>query len=355
MTDRLSRRSFLTRSAIIGCSAAASPLFSPVTFAAAPWDTRLVVIILRGGMDALDVVLPYGDPDYAPSRGMLAHNTITGSTDLDGFFALTGGLAPLLPLWSRGDLGFVHAVSTPYRNKRSHFDGQDLLESGTATLGQSRDGWLNRMLGQIPGTQATTAYAIGDGRLQVLSGPAPYSNWSPDARLTLSPQAIRLTEMVMEDDPAFHAAFSQALALSAEEGAEQAAMGGTGLASDDAAQMTTPRPAKGPAHLKIAKFAAERLRAHRPRRGHGRARRRGRRGPRLPELRRFAAARFAARVPRRLASLAQAIIGQQRCDGVQVPEIEVLAAPVSRLLIQAGPQMQRKHPATLVLVFRFRP
>ena len=67
MTLSLSRRSFLTRSALIGCSAAASPLLTPISFAAAPWDTRLVVIILRGGMDGLDVVRPYGASELADS------------------------------------------------------------------------------------------------------------------------------------------------------------------------------------------------------------------------------------------------------------------------------------------------
>jgi len=69
MSDTLSRRGFLGRAALLGCSAAASPLWSRVSFAAAPWDTRLVVIILRGAMDGLDVVQPYGAPDYARLRG----------------------------------------------------------------------------------------------------------------------------------------------------------------------------------------------------------------------------------------------------------------------------------------------
>ena len=127
----------LTRRAVSGplCHArlfaAASPLLTPVSLAAAPWDTRLVVIILRGGMDGLDVVQPYGDAGTSPAlRPGLRSGRAQGALDLDGFFALHPALAPLLPLWRRGELGFVHAVSTPYRDKRSHFDGQDLLEAG---------------------------------------------------------------------------------------------------------------------------------------------------------------------------------------------------------------------------------
>ena len=89
-----------------------------------------MVIILRGAMDGLDVVQPYGDADWPGLRPGLARAS-GWPADLDGFFALHPALAPLMPLWRAGELGFVHAVSTPYRDKRSHFDGQDMLEAGT--------------------------------------------------------------------------------------------------------------------------------------------------------------------------------------------------------------------------------
>ena len=120
MTSTLTRRSFLARSAVLGCSAAASPLLTPVVFASAPWDNRLVVIILRGGMDGLDVVQPYGDPDFAGLRRSLKFDD-GAARDLDGFFALHPALGDLHPLWGQGELGFVQAVSTPYRDKRQPF------------------------------------------------------------------------------------------------------------------------------------------------------------------------------------------------------------------------------------------
>lgn len=257
MTRILSRRAFLVRSGAIGCTAAASPLWTPLSFAAAPWDTRLVVIILRGGMDGLDVVQPYGAPEYASLRKTLAGGPQNGAHDLDGFFALNPALGPLMPLWAAGELGFVHAVATPYRDKRSHFDGQDLLEAGTASLGSARDGWLNRMLQQVPGVEAQTAYSIGHGEMKVLSGPAPVADWSPDADLVMSPQAMRLAELIMQDDPLFHAALSEALSLS--EGAQEAAMDEAEM-SGNGMQMQVPRPGKGKSHVKIAEFAAEQLR-----------------------------------------------------------------------------------------------
>ena len=112
MTPALSRRAFLSRSALLGCSLAASPLLTPVSYAAAPWDTRLVVIILRGAMDGLDVVRPYGDPSYAALRGAIGGGPESGALDLDGYFALHPALEPLMPLWQSQQLGFFNAVST---------------------------------------------------------------------------------------------------------------------------------------------------------------------------------------------------------------------------------------------------
>lgn len=237
MSEPFDRRSLLARAGYLGCSLAAAPLVTPFAFAAAPWDTRLVVIILRGGMDGLDVVRPLGDPAFAALRPGL--NEAPG-LDLDGFYALHPGLAPLMSLWRAGELGFLHAVSTPYRDRRSHFDGQDLLEAGTDSLGGAvRDGWLNRMLQTVPGLTVENAYAIGHDPLRLLEGKAPVANWAPEANLRISPHALRLAEMVMEPDAALHAALSEALTLSQEmpQGA-----------------------ARGRAHVQIARFAAGRLR-----------------------------------------------------------------------------------------------
>lgn len=238
MSKPVTRRKLLTQAGIIGCSLAASPLVTPMAFARAPWDTRLIVVILRGGMDGLDVVRPVGDPSFADLRPKL--NAAGDALDLDGYFAMHPGLAPLMPLWQGGELGFVHAVSTPYRDKRSHFDGQDLLEAGTDRLsGTVRDGWLNRMLQLVPGLEADTAYAIGNDALRILEGAAPVANWAPEANLRLSPQALQLAERVMESDPQMHAAFAEAMMLSQDTDADRRG---------------------GRAHQQIARFAAARLR-----------------------------------------------------------------------------------------------
>ncbi|MEM8731396.1 MAG: DUF1501 domain-containing protein [Pseudomonadota bacterium] len=251
MSRPLSRRAFLGRSALLGCSAAASPLITPVSLAAAPWDTRVVVIVLRGGMDGLDAVRPVGDPGFAALRPEAAGEA-RADLDLEGGFALHPALSELMPLWHDGDLGVVHAVSTPYRDKRSHFDGQDILEAGTQSLVPDRSGWLNRMLQHVPGVAAETAYAVGRGEMKVLMGQAPVADWTPDAALTLSPQALRLAELVMESDPAFHAALSEAIDLS-HSGGE---LSGAGESMDS----TMRAAARGAQHVKVADFVANRLR-----------------------------------------------------------------------------------------------
>lgn len=218
MSD-LSRRLFLKGTALIGCSAAAHPLMTSMTFAAVPSDNRLVIIILRGAMDGLDAIQPYGDPMLAKLRRNLSTGPQNGALDLDGFYALHPKLAPLMPLWKAGELAFAHAVATPYRDKRSHFDGQDLLEAGTGNdlpIDRQVGGWLNRLLQAMPQAQAETAYAVGTDQLKILSGKAAHLSWAPHASLRLSPQAQMLLEQVYHDDALFRNAATDALWLGAE-------------------------------------------------------------------------------------------------------------------------------------------
>lgn len=217
MSYPLSRRKFLLRATALGCSAAASPLLTPVTLANAATDHRLVVIILRGGMDGLSIVQPYGDPDFAALRPELGPQN--GAFDLDGFYALSADLADLMPLWRAGELSFAHAVSTPYRDQRSHFDGQDLLEAGFGNDRAGRyhaDGWLNRLLQHMPGAEAETALAVGTEEMMILRGPAPSLSWSPASRLSLSPAAEALLSHLYHDDDIFREAFEEAQLLTSE-------------------------------------------------------------------------------------------------------------------------------------------
>ncbi|OYU39468.1 MAG: twin-arginine translocation pathway signal [Pseudorhodobacter sp. PARRP1] len=219
MAGSLDRRGFLRGlGGVLGCSVAAHPMLTTVTMAGANGgrplgDHRLVVIILRGAMDGLDVVQPQGDADYAALRPTLLNPQ---ATDLDGFFRLHPAMGDLMPLWNKGQLGFVHATSTPYRDKRSHFVGQDMLEAGTGMdvpLNQVKDGWLNRLLQTQDGLTSETAYSIGQVAMPLLEGPAEVRNWSPETTLLLTPQARLLFDRVYESDPLFHAASQEAMEL----------------------------------------------------------------------------------------------------------------------------------------------
>lgn len=208
MTNRLhlSRRAFL-----IGCSAAASPLLTPVSFASARGENRLVVILLRGAMDGLDVLRPVGDRDYATLRPTLAR---ASGLPLNGFYALHPAAADLLPLWQAGQLGFVQAVATPYRAGRSHFVAQDALENGAGgadgAMNDARDGWLNRAIGLIPGASAQTAVSIGRERLLILDGDVPTAHWFPAEDTGLSSQGRALLTALYDADPLLQPVFAKA-------------------------------------------------------------------------------------------------------------------------------------------------
>lgn len=244
----IDRRNLLRGLGALGCSAAAHPWMTTVTLAEAGGgsplgDNRLVVIILRGAMDGLDVVRPLGDKAFAGYRPTLAQ---AESIELDGFFGMHTGLSDLHPLWQAGELGFVHATSTPYRNKRSHFDGQDLLEAGTGPdlpIEQVRDGWLNRILQAVPGLRAETAFAVGRQEMRLMRGPAPVMEWAPDTAVSLSPQAQLLLEQVYHDDPTFMAAANEAMMLGGMED-----------------EMGTQKGKKVDESDKVADYAAKRLR-----------------------------------------------------------------------------------------------
>jgi len=256
----MDRRRFLTGSATLGCSIAASPFVTPVAMAAAPWDTRLVVIILRGAMDGLDVIQPYGDPALAGLRPNLPVGEAGNALDLNGFYGLNPEFAGLKPLYDAGEFGAVHAVSTPYRDKRSHFDGQDILEAGLPDISGAglRDGWLNRMLQVVPGLEPEVAYAIGREQMLVLAGDAPSARWAPNTRLQISPNARALLNTVYHDDPLFRDASADAIEIAEQIALDQTAAAETvDLLEDN--PMMAPVATNGQ-HLKVAEFAATRLR-----------------------------------------------------------------------------------------------
>ncbi|MEM1383607.1 MAG: DUF1501 domain-containing protein [Pseudomonadota bacterium] len=213
----MTRRMALSAGIGVACSAAAFPISTPIVHAALPGEKRLVVIVLRGAMDGLDVVQPYGDRNFAALRPTLAREPGDGLADLDGFFGLHAAFKPLMPLWQAGELSFAHAVATPYRGRRSHFDGQDALELGAGESDGSaawRDGWLNRALGLMPAARLETAVAVGRDHMLILDGKAAAGSWSPTVEMGLIEDERGLLTKLYEDDVLFHTALAEAAALS---------------------------------------------------------------------------------------------------------------------------------------------
>jgi uncharacterized protein (DUF1501 family) len=148
-------------------------------------DPRMLTIVLRGALDGLAVVAPVGDPDWVKLRGdkALVLDGKTPALALDSFFALNPAMPNLHRLYKADQAAIVHASATPYR-ERSHFDGQDVLESGLPKPGRAESGWLNRARGGLePEARVTRkdgrAFAVGPVTPLVVRGPAPVMSWTP--------------------------------------------------------------------------------------------------------------------------------------------------------------------------------
>jgi uncharacterized protein (DUF1501 family) len=138
------------RELLIGSGALFAWAYAPRLARAEGRDPRFLTIVLRGALDGLAAVAPVGDPDWISLRGnnALRLDGTTPALPLDGFFGLNPAMPNLHRLYRAGQATVVHAVATPYR-ERSHFDGQDVLESGYARVGRADSGWLNRALAAL--------------------------------------------------------------------------------------------------------------------------------------------------------------------------------------------------------------
>jgi uncharacterized protein (DUF1501 family) len=212
------RRLLTTRRSLLlgGASFAAWAYLPKFARAATGRDPRLIAVILRGALDGLTTVAPVGDPDYAGLHGAIAltRDGPHAAVMLDSFFALHPSMPEFARMYRDKQAAVVHAVATPYR-ERSHFDGQDVLESGFAGPGRVQSGWLNRALQAVPrGERAAGALAVGPTTPLVLRGPAPTVGWAPVALPQAGDDtAMRLIELYRHRDPALATALTQGLAL----------------------------------------------------------------------------------------------------------------------------------------------
>lgn len=216
-----SRRTFMN--AVMAAGAAAMlPRFA---FADAATDARFVLVLLRGALDGLAAVPAYGDGNYASKRGSLA---ITApQLKLDGTFALHPSLSRLHALYQAKQLTVFHAVASPYR-ERSHFDGQDLLENGTASPKAAHDGWLNRVLPLLPDAQQRTtdriALALAQNLPLVLRGTARVGSWAPSRLPETDSETLQRIADLYSTDEYFASRLQSALA--ADEIAGEGMSGG---------------------------------------------------------------------------------------------------------------------------------
>lgn len=139
----------------------------------------LIAIFQRGAVDGLNMVVPFGEPDYYDSRPSIAIPTPEASNaeaaiNLDGFFGLHPAMTAFKPLWDSKRLAIIHACGSP-ENTRSHFDAQDYMESATPGVKSTSDGWLNRHLQSKHDPDQSSFRAVSMTRKmpRVLQGRAP--------------------------------------------------------------------------------------------------------------------------------------------------------------------------------------
>ncbi|MHB8311436.1 DUF1501 domain-containing protein [Metallibacterium sp.] len=225
------RREFLRLMGLSAAAAATLTLWPGITHATTGSDTRFLVLMLRGGLDGLHALPPYGDPGYAQLRGPLALSPSGPTAEtaaalrLDGTFALHPALGFAWQLYQRGQLLPIAAAAPPYWG-RSHFEAQDCVENGTATPDGAQTGWLNRAVAALPGVDGL---AVSTVMPLMMRGGGRISTWSPPLPMRVNPILLQRLEPLYAEDPHLAAAFADALANNgATSGAAMGADGAMG-------------------------------------------------------------------------------------------------------------------------------
>lgn len=187
---------------------AASLLVPRIAFARAATERRLVFVIQRGAADGLATLAPLGDPSYGGLRGDLAADLGSGRK-LDGMFTLHPALAQIGALYGAKQALFAHAVASPYRD-RSHFDGQNVLETGGALPYDRKDGWMNRLLPLLPAGQAR-ALAISATIPAALRGDAAVASYAPSNLPDAPEDLLQRVSMLYAGDAQLHRLWEEAL------------------------------------------------------------------------------------------------------------------------------------------------
>ncbi|HYM26775.1 MAG TPA: DUF1501 domain-containing protein [Steroidobacteraceae bacterium] len=256
------RRQFLTHaaSAAGGLLCTTRLALAGATAAHGGRRPRLVLIVMRGALDGLAAVPPYGDRDYALLRGeaaLHAPGAPGGALALDGFFGLHPALGFLGQSYGARELLVLHALASPYR-ERSHFDGQDVLENGTPRPHALQSGWLNRALLHLPGAPPREAgVALGQNVPLVMRGPAAVTSWSPSQLAALDDDTLARLADLYAGDALLAQRLADGLAADAIAAEEGAGMTPPPVAAGAAAR---PRAANNARYAEIVRAAAAFLR-----------------------------------------------------------------------------------------------
>jgi uncharacterized protein (DUF1501 family) len=201
----MNRREFLRFAGMGGAVLLASPY---IAFAAANTDRRFIFIIQRGAADGLNTVIPYADPGYAKLRGTLAIDA-SQATKLNGMFALHPSLVETAKMYGTGQALFAHAVASPYR-ERSHFDAQNVLETGGNAPYQTKDGWMNRLLTLLPPSK-NEAIALSSSIPMALRGKIEVSSYATSRLPEASDDLMLRVGQLYADDAQLHNAWTAAM------------------------------------------------------------------------------------------------------------------------------------------------
>ena len=215
MTTSLDRRSLLAGSLVLGAGSLALPR---IAFAQGAGSRNLLFVLLRGAADGLAMLAPVGDPGFEALRGASLAD-YENAPRIGSFFAVHPALAEIAKSAQAGEALFVHAAATAYR-ERSHFDGQNLIETGGTAPYATKDGWLNRLAGLMnEGAPAPLrALAIAQAVPLALRGSAPVSNYAPSALPQASEDLLARVSQLYAADSELGPLWSRALETKAMAG-----------------------------------------------------------------------------------------------------------------------------------------
>ncbi len=216
MDTHMNRRALIAASLALGASGLVMPRMA---FARATGNKNLLFVLLRGAMDGMAMLAPTGDPAFASLRAA-ALPDYEGAMQADGMFAIHPAFEKVGAAYNAGDALFTHATATAYRD-RSHFDGQDMLESGASAPNLRRDGWLNRLVGMVDATRPPRALAIASTMPLALRGAAPATNYAPSGLPDATPDFLDRVAKLYARDEQLGSLYAKALetrAMAADDG-----------------------------------------------------------------------------------------------------------------------------------------